>query len=298
MSSFAPPFVQVQCSINGGAAVTGGQVVTAGQTIAFTLVNATGLSTILWEIFDYPLGWAVPAGWTQLASGVITFNGTQASPNPPSFTLPTTAFWGKWLVRATGSIGNQAAGNDPTNVFNPARMIDESCALSMLSTVGFRDTAAGETTQFGATAANLLEAWVRDLKINWRLLDGLFGGGSGGSPENPILVNASNTPFTAAPNTYLDVDSSSVAITINFPSLGAGQFVDVKLLTDPSVHNVTVNAPATKTIENPMGIGGGLGTLAASVTFSAANQKGESVHWVGCAAGGPSPYGTGNVEIR
>lgn len=163
--TFPAPFASVLCSINGGTATAGAQtVVSTSATLQLSAVSTANWQSALWEIYDYPPGYSTPSGWTlNGTTGAIQYNANGGSPNPPVVTMQ---YWGKLGIRLTV---NQ--GIDPTGVLNPVRMVDTSCALTMLSPNGLRDMFAGEGSQFGG-----FRSWVGDHKSNLRVMEAIAGG--------------------------------------------------------------------------------------------------------------------------
>jgi hypothetical protein len=104
-----------------------------------------------------------------------------------------------------------------------------------------------------------------------------------------VTITSAASPFTPTANFMVDVDliTTPGAIVINLPALTQGQFVWIKLKdngSDPSVHSVTINAPATKQL------GGFLpaytpGTLYSSVVLNLSGQVGQSMFYYGDSSG-------------
>jgi hypothetical protein len=227
--SYSPPYALAQVSVNSAGPTSGaGVVIPPSATIAFTGVNTTGWATSLWEIYDYPSGWSTPAGWTLIAAtGVIQYNGTSITPNPPSFTAPAISLWGKWGLRLT--VNN---ATDPTGAVNFPRMIDTSLALSMLSPNGLHDGMAGEQNQFASALPN--EQWVQDYKANLRTLDTFIVGPLAASVTGTGLWYSASGVLNAASVTLTGdvsegaLSGSNVPLTVTglrgsaLPSLTAG----------------------------------------------------------------------------
>ena len=167
MGLYPPPFAGVLCQVGSGAPAAGGQTVPSTSTVCTLTAVSTTWQTGLWELVDYPPGYAVPSGWSlNPQSGAIFYSATKSHPNPPTFTLQ---YWGKIGVRLTVD-----GGFDPTGAYNPERMVDTTCALSVLSpNAGLEDIFAGEGGQFGG-----FRVWVAAQKTNLRIIDTLLGGGS------------------------------------------------------------------------------------------------------------------------
>jgi hypothetical protein len=264
------PYALVQVVVNGGSPYQGGFVgagiqVPAGATIALSGVNVTGWETALWEIYDWPAGWSAPSGWTLQASGVISYAGSNVSPNPPTFTLPSISLWGKFPIRLTVN-----SGLDGTGKYNPSQMIDASMALSMLSTNGLRDGFAGEGPQFATTLP--YEAYQQDVKANWRTIDAFMSAFVGF--KNGVVQKSAS--FAAVANTYYLIDCSGGAVTMTLPVLTANQvigFSDWKSAC--ATHNITVTPQSGKQLMSPAT----LAYLSAGTSF-VANINGVSASWI------------------
>lgn len=161
-----PPFAQMLCSLNGGAASTGGLTAPSAATVQLSGANTSGWRSALWQMTDYPTGFTAPAGWSTDPGGIIFYAGV----TPPSFTLPAnTVRWGKWMIKLTVN-----GGVDEFGVFNAAKMIDTATAVSVLSPKGQISIGAGETTQFGGA----LKGWVAQYQADQIALEALLGGAS------------------------------------------------------------------------------------------------------------------------
>ena len=187
-------------------------------TIQFSAVNSSGWATGLWELYDYPPGYATPTGWT-LGPSSIYYQASSSSPTPPVITQQA---WGKIACRLT--VNN---GFDPTGAFNPARMIDTSCAVSMASPVsGLLDVHYGEGNVFGG-----FRAWVAALKTNFRLMESRFMGGT------PIQQNVSTTITVSQLGVPIRVDTvaGGAAVTLTLPAITQAIDGAVLYVEDPNL---------------------------------------------------------------
>lgn len=66
-----PPYATLRASVGGGAVQTGGLVVAAGAAVVLSADPAGNLTAFLFEIYDYPVGFALPAGWSLDAAEVM-----------------------------------------------------------------------------------------------------------------------------------------------------------------------------------------------------------------------------------
>lgn len=163
-----PPYAKVLCSVNGGGTQTGGITVPSAASIALSGENTSQWGSQLWQIYDYPVDFTCPSGWSTDANGVYF----SSSVTPPSFSLPTlgtAAGWGKYMLRLTVNGGTAAHG-----------LVDESTSLTMLSPSGLSGIGFNESQQFGGARS----AWSAELNKNFRAIEASAGGG-GSSADDP-----------------------------------------------------------------------------------------------------------------
>lgn len=184
----SPPYAKILVSVNSAGNVSGGIDVPSAATIRLRGESVIGWLQQRWEFYEYPEGWATPAGWTLDADGRIYTNDV----NPTDVTLPAnTILWGPWGLRLL--INEQVS--DDQNRFET--LIDESTALHMASPFGSRMVMALETTQF-CTPTTKHKAWVRTLQRMIKIIDALIGTGGG------ILVSSNASGLAGNPHTSLD----------------------------------------------------------------------------------------------
>ena len=262
--SFLAPFAAVLCAVNGGTALPGGQVVTnTGYSLQISAQSTANWTTALWELYDYPLSFTNPTGWTYNAiSGAWQYAATSGSPNPPALTLQ---FWGKLSVRLTVN-----GGFDPTGAYNPARMIDASCAVTMASPNGLWDMFAGEGSVFGA-----FRAWVYDYRRNLRTLDTFIGGVTGAPAPQRLSTNGAIVASTYWQAVSLDTTSNTVLASM--PSgVVDGQVVETGDVKGTwQTHAASVSVGAGISIENPAAIG----TYVTNGTLTLPQVKSASYSW-------------------
>jgi hypothetical protein len=161
--SGTPPYAWVLASIGGGANQHGAITATNGQTVALTAESTAfwGSPAARWEIYEYPQGFAVPAGWsTDATSGAYYYLGNA----PPGWTLPAGPTFGKFMLSLVVNGG-------VTDGVSVATLTDISTAIEIVSASGFHDLAYRETNQFGTQ-----RKWVEHQKTNIRLLETAVGG--------------------------------------------------------------------------------------------------------------------------
>lgn len=174
-----PAYAKILVSVNSGAQQSGGITVAYNDVIQLSGENTAGWSTQRWEIIYYPAGYATPAGWTLDSTTGVLFS---TAILPPTFTMPASATWGKWLLRLRI--------NDALTNGNAAqRFTDVTTGLEIRSTnFGLSDTGSLEDNQFARD-------WAKaSIQGNWRLIDtNMGGGGGGGSPTGTAGGDLSGT---------------------------------------------------------------------------------------------------------
>lgn len=242
------PYAAVQVSLNGGANVTGYQAVSAAETVQLSGVNTTDWTTAYWNIYGFPPGWACPSGWQTAADGSYYYSGTQASPNPPEFTLPSSATWGKWGVSLTVNGGVNGQG-----VANPVQMTDTSLMLDMVSPVlGLHDLMPFEGSQSGG----LLREWVYDVQRNLRLLDQQAAAASAvGTPMRLTFSSSSKQIVQSGVTQPVSMNTSGGAFAAIAPTMTSSNDGWVIELDDVAVswgtHAASITVGSGVSIENP-----------------------------------------------
>lgn len=165
------PYALVKMTIDGGGPVSGGQIVSGGNVIQLFGESTAHWETSLWEIYEYPDGFALPSGWQDI-EGIYRYEGVV----PPAFTIDAVANWGKYFFRLTVNEGKaDGVFHGPSDPEQP--LVDNRSGLSVLSTNGFHDVGYGEATQF-----DVFRQSIGELKITLRAIDAMGGGSGGGLP--------------------------------------------------------------------------------------------------------------------
>lgn len=175
-----PPYALLRASINGAAVQTGGLTISGGDTVQLSAdpAGAADVSRYRYEIYDYPVGFSQPSGWSTDSDGNYFY---ASGATPPIFTVLSAATFGKYMLRLT--VGDPLA--EALTVEQREQLVDELTAVEVVAISGIRDTGVGETTQWGG-----LKTWLLHWKINWRLIDAAIntGGGGGGVTAHGALT--------------------------------------------------------------------------------------------------------------
>lgn len=220
------PYASVLCSVDGDTAVSGARTVAGGNTIALEGADTAFWTSQTWEIYDYPTGFACPAGWTDV-SGVYTSTST----TPPSFAVdrPRDRF-GKYAVRLTVNGGLKAGVVD-------ADMKDESFAILVPGKSGLRSVFEAETNQFATS-------WAEELKKDFVSLEKV----SGHAGKTLATTNATPTiigTYAMATNSRLYVLRCSVLAVGD--TLAQSALYDVTVAYSRSSGGVLTNRVASVT---------------------------------------------------
>lgn len=161
-----PATHRLRVKLNAGAWQTGGVTAALGDTVALSPDNTVGVTSYRYEIFDYPPGFACPAGWSTDANSV--YYSTAAT--PPDFALDAVE-WGKYALRLTvnGGVSEVIVGKT-TRVQADPLLIDEATALSVPSAIGLVGLMQRETNQFGGVD------WTRQINNDARAMAAAAGG--------------------------------------------------------------------------------------------------------------------------
>lgn len=185
------PYAKVLVSVNGGANTSGGLDVPSGALLTFTPESIVGWERAVWEFYDYPEGWATPAGWSLGADGIISYAGY----TPPPITLPAnTTLWGVWMLRLRV---NAQALDDTKRI---ADLLDDTTCFSMLSPKGLRDIGARERAQY-TTSTTRIKGWLRSFQRSLRTIESQLGG---------LAVVSNVLSFTASMVGTLSTDGKSI----------------------------------------------------------------------------------------
>ncbi len=177
------PYARLLVSLDGGPTASGGIGATGGQVAQLSGESTANWTQQRWEIYDYPTGFACPAGWSTGSGGVYFY---ESSSTPPPFAIPASPSWGKYMLRLRVNAGL-------SNGVALASLLDESTALSVPSPVmGIDSIGYQETTQFSAT-----KKWVAAVQDALTEIDSTIGGLGGVTSVSgtaPIVSSGGATP--------------------------------------------------------------------------------------------------------
>ena len=231
------PYAKLLVSLNAGPTQSGAITTAANlDTVQLTAESTAQWDLTTpprWEIYSYPPGWTGPAaGWT--TESVTLPNGGTADVYvylglgpPPSFALPASPMWGKFLMRLTVQGGLLNGIPTPT-------LIDDTTALEILGPGGMRDTASLEGTQFSSS-----RAYVASMQENWRTIATALGAalapyaltpavvasGAGSAGVSPLYARGDHSHQLTFPALNTVLAAASAPITVNGQTLTSGGFI-------------------------------------------------------------------------
>lgn len=209
--------IQLQIVKNGGAPSTG--VVTAAFSDSIVLglgSTASGIKKVKYRIYEFPEGFAVPAGWTQEAANVYSVT-MQNGADAPAFALPAGG------IELQGKYFFDAVGNDKRVNGRVAGGLRSKARLFIpFSTAALEDLGFGETDEF-----DTIRKYVRALKKLIRVVNQavLSGGGvtdhgalSGLADDDHLLYALARrplSPYTTTANSVQLSDARAFVTTSN-----------------------------------------------------------------------------------
>ena len=230
------PYAKLRASIAGGAVQTGGIISSGGQSVQLSAdpAGVAGANSYLWEIYDYPINFTQPSGWTLGTGGV--YQSTAATPS--AFTLADISRWGKYLLRLTLN------GNRSTN--QNSYLVDEVTAIQVKSPLGLNSIAYLEASQFDS------KTWAGQLKQDFTLLATAVSG----STSATAATTASFVQPASGANVSVSMSATSWFSTGAYLFINGGGYYQVASVTD-STHAVLTNlgysgnASAATTVASP-----------------------------------------------
>lgn len=226
------PYAKILMSVDGGAAVSGGQTITGSNSVQLSGENTSFWTSQLWEIYEYPDGFACPTGWTNI-NGIYQSN--EVVPDPISIPNPAT-LWGKFLFRLTvngGLLNGEYHGPSDTQP-----LVDEASAVETVSpNIGLTDVGYGESNQFDS-----FRQWVGELKKTLRAIDIAGLGGGGGGEAN----TGTNT------GTGAGVFKDKVGVSLRFRKLKAG---NSNIIVVENTDDISISATGEANTASSVGSG-------------------------------------------
>lgn len=262
----------LRMSINGAAVQTGGITVAAGATCQLSAASTVGWKQRRYEIYSYPVGFALPAGWAQDTStgtvtGVPNAYYYNAGNTPPIFTLSP---WGKFLFRLKVD-ENTTGGAVET-------LTDDTCGTSSVSTVNsLQDTANLEDGRFGGVPAAS--------KANLRIIEAGLGGGGGSTPTGTGIPHVVGGVMNAATSLIVNADVSAGA------AIAASKVVQATGTGIPHVVAGALSAASSLVVNADVDAAAAIAGSKIAANFGAQAVLGTSFEYYDAATPGPLPIG-------
>lgn len=138
-----PGTTTLQIVKNGGAPASGVVVAAFSDSIVLKLADSSWVKKVRYRIWEYPDGFACPAGWTDSGKLYYYFDAANGA-NAPAFALPNGPnpdLWGNYMFDAVTNdrLRNGVVDND---------LYDNKTCLYIPSLTGVRDISFGESNQF------------------------------------------------------------------------------------------------------------------------------------------------------
>ncbi len=213
--------VTQQVRVNGGAPDTGSVAAVVGDTIQPTVASMAtwGSPVARWEIYDFPDGFALPAGWTEdVTSEVYYYLGNS---DPPAFDVDP---WGAYELVVYATVGG-------TRVSDRVEVLVESDA-------GLKDLGRGE----GALYGGLKKRWVAKIQENLRVLEAGLGAAAAATAlavANTIMARDGNADTAVRKITAQEVLAAATELILRSAS---GTSVAIYTLASKAFDfNVTTN---------------------------------------------------------
>jgi hypothetical protein len=231
------PYAKLRVSLNGGALQTGGIVADYGDTVQLSAEHIATVRAFLWEIWEFPVGFACPAGWSTNSQGTYFY---ALGATPPAFTLPADdALWGKYFFRLTVDGGTQKDH------------VDDRTAVKLPSPNGTEDIGFLESNQFDDREG------IGAIKANLRLLDDMLDG---------VVSGGDGSVAPLSLELYVDSDTA-VATEDQDGSIGA-PFATVQAAIDAAVTGATIRIIKFANAVHNL-------TIAKDVTLAAGRDEGK-----------------------
>lgn len=170
-----PENIILQVRVNGGAWTSheddpDGIAVVANDVVEMRVSNDAGISNYLFQIYEYPTGFTLPAGWTQTPGSRIFHSTAQL---PQSWTVPATSTTlGGWILRVVVNAGVRRVLGEELD----APDLIDTIGLFKAFPSGLKDLPFFEGDEFD----QLRQGGIAAHKNNVRILNSaILSGGSG-----------------------------------------------------------------------------------------------------------------------
>jgi hypothetical protein len=228
-----PSEATLQVVRNAGAPETGVVVAAFGDSVVLKLADTSGVKKAKYRIYEYPEGFACPAGWTagELAYELVVFNGGPT----PAFSLPASDpdLGGQYLfdVEVNGRLRNGSVDND---LYDDATVIE----IPFPSGSGLKDVAYLAHKQFDAK-----RGWAGALKFLVRFIDqAIFASGTLPLPGTTGNVLTSNgLAWISASASIFDITAFSTTTLVETSQSITPAFTSAQNIT-PTTLTLTNNA--------------------------------------------------------
>jgi hypothetical protein len=159
--------IQLQVVKNAGAPAIGAITAAFSDSIVLQLASSSGIKKVKYRIYEFPTGFAVPAGWTAEATNVYSVTLANGAP-APAFTLPAAG------ADLRGKYFFDAVANDQRSNGTIVGGLRSKAQANIPFSSGLEDIGYLETNEFDA-----VRQYVGPLKRLIRYLDSaiLSGGG-------------------------------------------------------------------------------------------------------------------------
>jgi hypothetical protein len=159
--------IQLQIVKNAGAPATGAVTAAFSDSIVLQLASSSGIRKVKYRIYEFPTGFAVPAGWTAEAANVYSVTLANGAP-APAFTLPAAG------ADLRGKYFFDAVGNDQRSNGSIVGGLRSKAQANIPFASGLEDIGYLESNEF-----DTVRQYVGPIKRLIRFLDGaiLSGGG-------------------------------------------------------------------------------------------------------------------------
>lgn len=191
-----PENISLQVVVNGGAPATGVVTAAFSDAVVLKLADSSGVRRAKYRIYEYPEGFACPAGWT---AGTLAYELVVANGGPtPSFALPASDpdLRGQYLFDVEVN-GRLRAGVLASDLYDNSSLIEIPFAATQLKDVAYLIDKQGDPKR----------GWAGSLKALIRYIDQVIISGGTGDVIGPGTSVAGNLPMFSGGTGKLLADS-------------------------------------------------------------------------------------------